>query len=379
MRKKKILTILFFHLFIVSCVDQYWPDLDKYENLLVVDGLLTNNSKQIAVKLSRTSRVDSDILNPVTNGELYFTDDDEIITHLTETEPGTYLAVDSTFQGHIGKEYQLHIILSNGKKYISDVCKLPVPVLIDSVYGIVKKSNLPNTNELQGVQFYVENHNVSNDTIYYLWKMYQTYKYRSTFDIDIIWAGEFIFNPDATALRTCWITSKVNKFVLSSTKYFASNSVYTFPLNFVSNRTKALSIRYSLLVQQLTLSKSAFNFYDEIDQQNDAQGIMWSKQPVQILGNIHNIDDPDEPVLGYFIVAGNDEKRIFLNRPEIRFLYFECEPDFKGMKFIEYEPESMWPIYIDDIMFLGWARADYKYCFDCRLSGGSLTPPDFWE
>lgn len=32
-------------------------------------------------------------------------------------------------------------------------------------------------------------------------------------------------------------------------------------------------------------------------------------------GNVKNQDDPDEPVLGYFLVAGMDEKRIFLQRP----------------------------------------------------------------
>jgi len=358
----------------------YWPDLDKYENLLVVDGLLTNNSNQVVVKLSRSSPVDSDILKPLSNGELFFTDEDEIVTHLTETEPGTYLTVDSSFHGLVGKEYQLHIKLPNGENYISDVCKLPVPTPIESVYGILESPYQPHSNhDLPGVQFFVENKSVSNDTSYYLWKMYQTYKYRSTFDIDLTWEGELIVNPDATALRTCWLTSKVNKLVISSTKHLAQNSVNKFPLHFVSTNTKTLSIRYSLLVQQLTISQSTFDFYDAIDEQDAAQGNMWSEQPVQILGNIHNTDNPDEPVLGYFIVAGSDEMRIFLDRPQLLFSYIECEPDFEGMRFIEYEPQSMWPIYIDDIMFLGLARAAYKSCFDCRLSGGSLTPPDFWE
>jgi len=42
-------------------------------------------------------------------------------------------------------------------------------------------------------------------------------------------------------------------------------------------------------------------------------------------------------------------------------------------------PESVWPIYIDDIMFNGWALGPGYECFDCRKDGGSITPPDFWE
>lgn len=380
MRIKYIISILFLFFCITSCVDEYWPEVDKYESLLVVDGLLTNSSDQVVVKLSISSSIDDNIFIPLSNASLYITDDNNIVSFLTETETGVYKPLDSSFHGQIEKQYKLHIDLPNGKSYESNVCQLPTPSPIDTVYGILENSNLPDSNhDFPGIQFFVENHSVINDTCYYLWKMYQTYEYRSTFDIDYTWEGELIPNPDPTTLRTCWHTSKVNDFVVSSTKYINPNSVKKFPLHFVSTLTKALSIRYSLLVRQLTISQSAFDFYDAIGKQNSAVGNMWSEQPVQILGNIHNIDNSQEPVLGYFIVAGTDEMRIFMNKPQLIFHYTECAPDFEAMRFISFEPPSMWPIYIDDIMFLGLARADHKFCFDCRESGGSLIPPDFWE
>ena len=380
MRIKNIFTIFLLLFSITSCVDEYWPELDKYENLLVVDGLLTNGNEPVLVKLSVASPVNDKQFIPQSDGKLYITDENGIITQLSETEPGTCKASDNFFCGQAGKTYQLHITLPNGQSYNSDVCRLKASTPIDSVYGIVESPDFSkNNHHFPGIQFYIQNHSEVNDTSYYLWKLSQTYKYRSTFDIDFTWAGEFIPYPNPDSLRTCWRTTDVKDILFSSTKYLNPNTIHQFPLHFVSTETKLLSIRYSVLVKQLSISETAFNFYNAIEEQNIEQGGLWSQQPVQILGNMHNVNNPEEPVLGFFVVAGVSEKRVFINRPEITFYYTECTPDFESLRWIAFEPQSSWPIYIDDIMFLGLAMAERKDCFDCRLNSGFLTPPSFWE
>ena len=132
-----------------------------------------------------------------------------------------------------------------------------------------------------------------------------------------------------------------------------------------------------MFVNQLSITKKTYDFFDVIEQQNIEQGDLYSKQPIQIKGNVSNINNPNEPVLGYFIVAGITKKRIFIDRPGIPFYYVECVPDY-DLTYIRFEPPSSWPIYIVDIMFTGWAMGHQNNCFDCRLDGGSLTPPDFW-
>jgi hypothetical protein len=225
----------------------------------------------------------------------------------------------------------------------------------------------------------VNNHNVVNDTSYYIWKLSQTYKYRSSFDIDYTWEGEYIPYPNPDSLRTCFKTSIVKELLFASTQYLDPTAINQFPLHFVPTSTKELSIRYSCLVRQLRISENAFSFYQAIDEQNFEQGNdLWSKQPVQIRGNIHNVNNDDEPVLGYFLVAGSSEERIFVDRPGIPFYYTECTPDF-DLRWVPYSTPNEWPIYIEDIMFSGWCLGDSRSCFDCRLDGGLLTPPDFWE
>ena len=376
---KNIITILCFILSLTSCVDTYWPEIDKYQNLLVVDGLLTNSEEPTIVRLSISSSINNGELIPLSGAELYITDEVHRETPLTETESGTYQVLDSAFRGQVGSSYQLHVQLPNGQNYVSDICQLIEPSPIDSVFGVIESSSLQNSNhDLYGVQFYLNNHSNTADTCYYLWKLTQTYKYKSSFNLDFTWEGAFIPYPTPDSLRTCWRTSQIKTIYTFSTRYLDQPIINYFPLYYASIQTKQLSIRYSLLVKQFTLSKNAFDFWDAIRQQNIEQGNLYSQQPIQIKGNMHNVNNNEEPILGYFTVAGISKKRIYMNRPILPFYYEICTPDTGSMGWITFEPASP-PIYLTQLLNGGLAMGNQELCFDCRLEDGSLTPPDFWE
>ena len=377
MRTRNFILILFITLSTISCVDKYWPEIDKYESVLVVDGLLTNGNDTTVVYLSLSSSVNNGELIPFGGSQLYIVDENQSEVFFTETSTGIYKILDDTFTGRVGGSYQLHITLPNGKKYISDVCSMQTPSPIDSVYGLIESHQIPNQDEyLDGIQFYVDNHSNINDTTYYLWRLEQSFKYKSSFNIDFIWNGS-IFDPypNPDSLRTCWYTSPVKSIFIHSTKYTDNPELIGKPLNYVSTINKSLSIRYSLLVNQLSISEEAFIFWDALRQQNIEKGNLYSQQPFQIRGNIKNVNNAEEPVLGYFTVAGISKKRIYINRPPLVFHYDECMPDYEGMRFIRFEPG---PIYILDIEG-SLAMGSSDICFDCRLEGGSITPPYFWQ
>ena len=377
MRIKNVILLLFLLLYLTSCVDKYWPEIDKYENILVVDGLLTNGADTTIINLSMSSSVNNGKLIPIVGSEMYISDENQSEVYLAETKPGIYKVLDDSFIGQVGSSYQLHITLPNGKKYVSDICRMPMPSPIDSVYGLIETHQIPNSNEyLDGVQFYVNNHTNLTDTSYYLWSLSQSFEYRSTFSIDYIWTGSFFDpypNPDS--LQTCWYTSSVSGIYTYSTKYLDEPVIVDFPLNYVSSQNKTISIRYSLLVKQLSILESAFVFWDAIRQQNIESGNLYSQQPIQIRGNIHNVNNAEEPVLGYFTVAGVTKRRIYINRQPLVYHYDICTPNYDAMRNIRYEPG---PIYIVETLGrLGMGNSDI--CFDCRLEGGSITPPYFWE
>ncbi len=82
--------------------------------------------------------------------------------------------------------------------------------------------------------------------------------------------------------------------------------------------------------------------------------------------------------MGYFTVAGITEKRIYVNRPALKFYYEICTPNTEAMIGIGFAPASP-PIYLTQLLSGGLAMGNQDLCFDCRLDDGSLTPPDFWE
>ncbi|NQU35895.1 MAG: DUF4249 domain-containing protein [Bacteroidetes bacterium] len=376
---RAVISILFL-LSITSCVEKYWPQVDRYNHVLVVDGFLSNSNDPATVNLSYSSSINEGVFIPISDGIVYVVDNNQLTLTFTETEPGVYLSEDQSFQGQIGNSYQLFVELPNGNKYESEICWLNAPSPIDSVYGVQETREVPNRYlPQQIVQFYLDNHSDNSDTCYYMWRLNQTYKYQSSFDIDYTWEGEFKPFPVPDSMRTCWHDSQVQEIFTFTTKNLASPLIDRFPLNFCSTDTKELSIRYSLLVSQLSISKEAFDFWDAMRQQNVDMENLHSRQPFQLRGNIKNIENAEETVLGYFTVAGVTKKRIYVNRPALPFYYMICEPDYGSMGWIQFEPPEYWPIYLTMSNSGALGMATLYECFDCQLEGGSLRPPDFWE
>lgn len=361
-----------------ACEDEYHPDLVKYENLLVVDGLLTNGNDPVTVKLSVATAVYDKAYIPLSGADLHVTDQNSEVISLTEIESGTYKPADTSWRAIPGNSYQLHITLPDGRKYVSAETELNPSIPIDAVYGIEEDPELGETDhQYPGLQFYVENHANTTDTLYYLWRLSQTYQFQSSFTIDYIWAGAYMPYPNPDSLHTCWKTENITQTLYGSTQYLDPTAVNRFPLHFVSTDTKELSIRYCLMVKQLNIPRDTWQFLNAIEQQNLDQGDLWSRQPIQIRGNIFREDQEDEPVLGYFIVAGETKKRIFLGRPDLPFYYTECIPD-PDLRWVPHEPANRWPVYLVLLPTGVLCVADQDFCFDCRLLGGNIDPPDFW-
>ncbi|MFT7452750.1 MAG: hypothetical protein ACI9VN_003485, partial [Patescibacteria group bacterium] len=134
-----------------------------------------------------------------------------------------------------------------------------------------------------------------------------------------------------------------------------------------------------LLVKQLTINKEAHTFWNNIQGQIENQENLYNSQPFQIRGNLFNIDDSEETVLGFFMVAAQNEKRIFVDPPQgLDIRKDACFPDYMSYGLISLLPAAVWPVYIyeDD---QGERALSNDECFDCRERGGTLDRPDFWE
>lgn len=197
-------------LWLNSCIDEYWPEVSKYEDLLVVDGGISNEAPPYTIKLSISSPID-DIDNQAYTGcNLIIEDGEGNQEFLTETQEGVYKTPSNGMQGEIGKKYKLKIQTPDGKLYESEYDFIKKPVLIDNINAKIetKSSNKVN-HELQGYQFYVNTEMPSLDTNYYLWKLKYTYHYQSDYFIKWYYTGQLNRFLPVDSLYNCYTTRSV--------------------------------------------------------------------------------------------------------------------------------------------------------------------------
>ncbi|MCD4731082.1 MAG: DUF4249 domain-containing protein [Bacteroidales bacterium] len=365
-----------------ACIDEYWPKLDKYENLLVVDGMITNTPGPYIVKLSISSSVDNPRYIPFGAATIIIRDQSGNAEILSETEEGTYTTSPIGIQGIVGRKYRVEITTSDSNNYLSPFVEMKTPVGLDSVYALTEyrpSQELPH--DLAGYQFYLDTKTSEIDTNYFLWDLWATYKYKADFKIRFIFEGTLEPFPKSDSLQTCWRTYKVKEIFTSKTGSLINPVITGFPLHFVTTETRELSIRYSLLVKQYTLGSGDYQFWNSVRKQNEDQGGLYTNQPYQIRGNVFNPDDPDEPVLGNFTVASISEQRIFVDRPWLLPMYYPVceltEGDIENFGTIFLFPPRSWPVYATTTIG-GTPALPNQECMDCRLSSGTIEKPEFW-
>jgi len=383
MKINTIKNILILSIFLlISCREEYYPDLDNYENALVVEGMITAEPGPYLIKLSMSSLITKVEFTPFSNAEVKIFDNLGNNETLTETSAGEYYTSDNGFQSVVGRKYKIQIITPDDKMYSSDFEELLAPVGIDSLYAKVEtKESIFHDYDLQGLQFYIDSELVSQDTTFLMYRLESTYKFNSSFIIVYSFDGvrKPVYNTDT--LFTCWKTENLQEIYLSNTIDLTEARIFNFPINYVSTEDRSLSIKYSLLVKQMCISKKAYDYWYSVDELNAEQGTFYSSLPYQIRGNIFNENDENELVLGYFMATGISEKRIFIERPILDFHYIQCiiTPNlYEAWGMVHWLPPSFWPLFATIDFSNGRIALPHQNCVNCTKKGGYLNKPEFW-
>lgn len=378
MQTKYLNIALILGLFILfSCIEEYSPDVSKYEEVIVIDGTLTDAPGPYTVKISYSAKIGDPNFNPVPECRVYFEDDLGNLEQLYETEAGTYKTSNESFRGIPGRSYKIIVNSPEGKTYESDYITLKEKLGIDTVTAVIETHPNPDLDHDEiGYQFYVTTNKAKNDSLFLSWRLTYTYEYHSDLTIDYYWYGRFVKNPNPDTLYTCYLTEKLRKIFTVKQLVPGEQRIANFPLNYVNTEDKKISVRYSLMIEQYNITKECQNYLEEINKQTEGENSLYNNQPYQIRGNVSNINDPDEVVLGYFTVAGYDSLRIFVDRPMVKFYKPVCGYDTDIRGFV-YTWSWMWPIYAYLTPDGSYAHSS-KSCFDCTKHLGKLEKPGFW-
>ncbi len=370
-----LLILVFILLTLISgCIKQFIPAVSEDQNMLVVEGLITDQSGHNTIKLTTSMPLGlPSQTKPLSGCVVTVSDDLGNVFSLNETDAGIYNP-DPSFHGVVGRSYTLRIktdLTRSNKSYQSPPLLMkPVPP-IDSIYYdkvVLSRSIFDGHPTGEGCQIYLNTHDPENNCKYYRWEYIETWEIRL---------------PYIVPNYVCWVSGNSDHINIKNTASLTEDRIEKLPINLVTNQTDRLKVRYSILVNQYSIDQEEFSYWDKLQKTVEQVGSLYDMTPASVPSNISCIEKPSETVLGYFSVSAVKSKRIFIKDQFIGMpdLYTDCENAVIGP--VEVPPNltlgvNAWVIIVHLEPPPAYRIITYfKGCADCTVRGTN-TKPDFW-
>jgi hypothetical protein len=294
-----------------ACIEPIQLKINSPAGKLVVDGIITNLREPYTVSISRSLAFDSDRLPPAylipeKNATVNIEDHEGNLFPLLEVSPGIYKTNPNEITGQIGSSYKLKITTSNGSNYESSSEIMPSVPAVDSIaykYFIYEKlvinsQGTPVTDKEYGFLLSVIVQDPGSERNYYRWKSNGIF--------------EFFSITDVSGLHHCWapIFKLEKSIVIEDDRYVNGNSfMHDITIIPYDRETKFLA-----RVEQISLTQKAFEFWNEISKQQTGTGSIFDPAPAGVKGNLFNVNERDEFVLGYFGASAVYKDSILIDR-----------------------------------------------------------------
>lgn len=388
-----IYIIILMFIGITGCLEPFNPNIpDSQNEFLIVDGLITDQSGPYTVKIFKSSSF-NDENEPVSGAQVSIEEQEGITEFLTETAAGSYETHD--LQGITGHSYRLNINYEE-QQYQSTWETVYASPAMDSIYfGYEIRGTTDQENDLEGLQFLVDNHGPENGTRYF------RYEWTETWQLGVFWRSteDYIGNdmtvPTSNPRYRCWKTVNSTGINIGTTDNLTENILSGHPLLFAPKNEERFTERYSLLVKQYALQEDEYRFWKNLKESNQELGSLFDKQPANVQGNISSVTNSGDVALGYFSASGSQEQRIFLDISDIPSSLIRrppCAPLdslLKAELFGEYENVLVSRLEFGQFFYhfiyggtspnpIG-ALISSPRCSDCTVKGGDLNKPEFWD
>ncbi len=354
-----------------SCIEPYQPpEVAGGENFLVVDGFLNVNGPTL-IRLSRSQNLTDPEKPPAEERAQVSVEGERGDQYrLVESEKGSYTLSSVAFGAD--QQYRLRIRTAEGKEYLSEYVAVKRTPPIDSVNWALTSD---------GVQVYINTHDPRNDTRYYRWEFEETWEFTTPYRANYVYNRGKITYVSENITR-CWKTFPSTSIVLGTSSRLSEDVIYQYPLVLMPPSSEKHRIRYSVLVRQYALTRQGYDYWQNLKKNTESLGTLFDPQPSQVLGNIQQVNNPEEPVFGFFSVSSPEEKRIFITRRELpdwgRTTGYEAcmldtirpTPDMTTRVFpVVYEQTENGQV-------VGYITSS-DFCVDCRKAGTNVMP-SFW-
>lgn len=280
-------------------------------------------------------------------------------------------------------EYKLCADISGRGIYESELLPVMITPQIDSITFSIGADS---------TELYIEatTHFDSDEPLYCKWDYdsdweFKTY-HRPELSYSKVMGMHYLTPEEKQQMYYCWGKESSTDVYIASSEKLSENILYKQRLNTINYKDNKLNSLYSTLVTQRRLSKDGYIYWNNIKKSSSQMGGIFSPQPSEVRGNITNLSNPQEKVLGFISVATTVSKRLYITRMEAGIYDSNpngiCNPVLYGIDYwsivvgagllpIDYlTTESGMP----DFRNAFWATGR---CVDCRLEG-SKQKPSYW-
>lgn len=380
--------------FLKGCIERYYPEGDEFRSgTLVVIAHLNNSDSLQSIYISRSTDLELPTRYPVSGCFVEVEQLGGSSLAFLEEEKGTYVAGPPGPFLRAGSDYKLRIVTPGAVQYESEIESMYPAPAIDSVYWIREEQATSGPGySMDGVRFYMDFQMEKDSGRYLRWELEETYEFHNpdyesmqVFDRQDSYPYRRVFMPipPESIWNTCWVTNQLPTLFTKDLGALEGDVYRKMPLNFVTNQSQRLQYRYSLLVRQFALTTSAYWYWEGLKNNLQSDGGIYDSQPSLTPGNIYNVDDEQENVIGYFSVSGVSEKRIFVSdvpgMPIVEDPTF-CVPGPLPYSFSRLSTAFL-PFYLATLIVNGESNygSVQKHCIDCRENKNSVhIRPEFW-
>ena len=341
--------LLFFAL--MACEEIYTPNIEVRESVIVADARIVAGKNDNVIKLYESRGFNEESYNypNISGAEVYIIDSKGAETKLNESVTGNF-PVRFTLNPNL--EYKIKIVF-NGNSFESSFEPVPHVPDLDTVYGVagtkvIKQAgnnNVDDIREIIGTQLYA---NISNEKEmpYYRFTARKVLQY--VYPVEVKMFGEIVILP-----MYAWLSTFPNEIfnIAAPPEFSTSTDIIKHPLFFMVQKTTPepgqTFAGWILILYQHGLSKSGYNYYNDLNKQLGSEGRLFDPLYVQARSNLKCTNDSKQLILGNFEISTIKEHRYFVN-------------------------------YISEEK--GYLVKPIPYFYEIPLSGEQLsTPPDFWE
>lgn len=308
-----------------ACVEQTDLPVVKIPDVLVVDGMFTDQEGIHSIKLFYSSPLNGNVDDPVpvTGATALILDNlgNTITTDEDDDGNGEYSTPPSA-RGSIGVTYKVRILLSSGAIYESIPATMVPAGSLDAIEHKFRE-NAINPNELDkpqdAIELYLDGTSAEESNLL-RWRWKATY-YVETYPERIVKGsgdivvpkplpcsgyveanGELVYKFPCTCCR-CWPVLHGDVANVSQPQNAGDRTFVQEYIGRVPFKYEYFFPKMVVEVDQLSVSEEVHKFWQLVRIQTESAGNIFQPNIVKVRGNIRRLDKPDEKVFGVFSVS----------------------------------------------------------------------------